>query len=306
MRALGILSRRARGSALPLPESDEKALSRPSSETGTRGAAILSVCLALLLLFCAPSLKAQNTESPERVVVEAPGADTQATASAETASPEEDFLDDLSPAVKVLLLLTAMTVLPAVLMTVTSFTRIIIVLGFVRRALSVQDAPPNQVMIGLALFLSLLIMSPVISGIHEEALKPYLSDDPQVHVGLGDAADIAAAKLSAFLLEQTREDDMLVILDVTGVERPDSPEDVPLHVLIPSFVLSELRTAFQMGFLIYLPFLIIDLVVASILLSMGMFMLPPVIISTPFKILLFILVDGWDLVVQSLVKSFVT
>lgn len=220
-------------------------------------------------------------------------------AVAETA-PAKGPLDDLTNPVKVVLLLTALTVLPAVLMCVTSFTRILIVLSFVRRALSVPEMPPNQVLLGLSLFLTLVVMNPVLKSVHDDALKPYLEGK----TGLGAAAETAGKSLSAFLLEQTRESDVLLLLDLTEVPTPESSKDLPLHVLIPAFTLSELRTAFQMGFLIYLPFLVVDLVVASVLLSMGMFMLPPVIISTPFKILLFVLVDGWDLVIKSLFQSF--
>lgn len=209
-------------------------------------------------------------------------------------------VDDLSGPVKIVLILTLLTLLPAILMTVTSFTRIVVVLGFVRRALAVQEIPPNQVVVGLSLFLTVLIMHPVISAVNEEALQPFLAEE----ITLGEAADLAGGELSSFLLHQTRDEDLIAMLDLTRTEKPERPEGVPLHVLVPAFALSELRTAFQMGFLVYLPFLIVDMVVASVLLSMGMFMLPPVIISTPFKILLFILVDGWDMVVMSVVKSF--
>ena len=260
----------------------------------------LLVMIALAFVSFGAIAPAQTPTQPEPK-------EAEATASPGAAEAEaKDPFDDLSPALKIVLILTALTVLPAVLMTMTSFTRIIIVLGFVRRALSVQETPPNQVLIGLSLFLTILIMSPVLKEIHEKALEPYLSDDPAVQVGLSTAASTAAGSLSRFLLDQTQENDILLMLEVTASEKPNTPAEVPLHVLIPAFALSELRTAFQMGFLIYLPFLIVDLVVASILLSMGMFMLPPVIISTPFKVLLFVLVDGWDLVVQSLVKSFLS
>jgi flagellar biosynthetic protein FliP len=210
--------------------------------------------------------------------------------------------EDLSSPMKIVLIFTALTVLPAIVMTVTSFTRIIIVLGFVRRALSVQEMPPNQVLIGLSIFLSFVIMHPVLSEVNEQALQPYLAET----MSLADAAEKASRSLATFLHGQTNEKDVMLMVDITHTEKPERAEDLPLHLLIPAFALSELRTAFQMGFLVYLPFLIVDLVVASVLLSMGMFMLPPVIISTPFKILLFVLVDGWDLVVRALVQSFQT
>ncbi|MAG56836.1 MAG: flagellar biosynthetic protein FliP [Planctomycetes bacterium] len=212
----------------------------------------------------------------------------------------KDPIDDLSSPVKIVLIMTALTVLPAIVMTVTSFTRIIIVLSFVRKALSVQEMPPNQVLVGLALFLTVVVMHPVISEVNENALQPYLDEK----ITLQEATDTGTRSLSTFLRSQTQNDDLILMVDLTKVDKPETAEDAPLHVLVPAFALSELRTAFQMGFLVYLPFLIVDLVVASVLLSMGMFMLPPVIISTPFKILLFVLVDGWDLVVRSLVLSF--
>ena len=211
-----------------------------------------------------------------------------------------DPVEDLSTPVKIVLILTALTVLPGLVMTVTSFTRIIIVLSFVRKALSVQEMPPNQVLVGLSLFLTIVVMNPVIGEVNDTALQPYLDEQ----ITLSEATDRASRSLSGFLLSQTRDSDLELIVDLTQQEKPATASDAPLYVLAPAFALSELRTAFQMGFLVYLPFLIVDLVVASVLLSMGMFMLPPVIISTPFKILLFILVDGWDLVVRALVQSF--
>lgn len=224
----------------------------------------------------------------------------QAAPPAAAEAKAEAPAGDLSNPVKIVLLLTVLAVLPAVLMSVTAFTRIIIVLSFVRRALSVQEMPPNQVMVGLALFLTLCVMQPIVGGIHEDALAPYLEGKLPIE----EAGKVAADRLSVFLRGQTRDEDILLLSDLTKTPPPETPEDLPLQVLVPAFTLSELRTAFQMGFLVYLPFLIVDLVVASVLLSMGMFMLPPVIISTPFKVLLFVLVDGWDLVVRSLFRSF--
>ncbi|NRA94597.1 MAG: flagellar type III secretion system pore protein FliP [Planctomycetes bacterium] len=244
--------------------------------------------VGLLLLLCG-AVVAQDLPLPDPQTPEASEAQTA-----------PDPTEDLSAPVKIVLILTALTVLPALVMTVTSFTRIIIVLSFVRKALSVQEMPPNQVLIGLALFLTIIVMNPVIGEVNDQALQPYLDEQ----ISLKEAADRGATSLSGFLLAQTRNEDLVLMVDLTRMEKPETPEDAPLHVLVPAFALSELRTAFQMGFLVYLPFLVVDLVVASVLLSMGMFMLPPVIISTPFKILLFILVDGWDLVVRSLVQSF--
>jgi flagellar biosynthetic protein FliP len=218
--------------------------------------------------------------------------------SAPAAAPESP--EGLSGPVQIVLVLTILALAPAILMTATSFTRILIVLSFIRRALSVPELPPNQVLIGLSLFLTLLVMKPVVTEVNDRALQPYLKHT----ITLSQAGDTGGRILSAFLLKHAREEDVRLFVELTHDELPERPEDVPLTILVPAFALSELRTAFQMGFLVYLPFLILDLVISSVLLSMGMFMLPPVIISTPFKILLFVLVDGWDLVVRSLVESF--
>lgn len=214
--------------------------------------------------------------------------------------PGGDSPGRLSSAVEIAIVLTLVTLLPSLLMSVTSFLRIIIVLSFVRRAMGVQELPPNPVLAGLALFLTIFIMFPVGSKVYDGAVQPYLDGK----LSLMGAGDEASKHLSEFLLKQTRETDLALFVELSKMERPESVADLPLRVIIPSFILSELKTSFQMGFIIFLPFLVIDLVVSSILLSMGMFMLPPVVISTPFKLLLFILVDGWNLVIRSLVTSF--
>lgn len=214
----------------------------------------------------------------------------EATASAE----------QLSSPVQIVLILTALSLAPAILMTVTSFTRIVIVLSFVRRALSVQDMPPNQVVIGLALFLTIVAMNPTLTAVWDGAVNPYLEEQ----LTLEEALDVAAVEMKTFMLQHAHDEEIGLFLDVTQSATPETPEDVPLTVLVPAFALSEVKVAFKMGFLIYIPFLILDIVISSILLAMGMFMLPPVIISTPFKILLFILVDGWTLVIGALMESF--
>lgn len=214
------------------------------------------------------------------------------------AAPEG--VEGLSGPLQIVLVLTVLALAPAILMTATSFTRILIVLSFIRRALSVPELPPNQILVGLSLFLTLLVMKPVMTEVNDQALQPYLSKA----ITLSEAGKAGGQVLGRFLMRHAREEDVRLFVELTHEELPTGPENVPLTVLIPAFALSELRTAFQMGFLVYLPFLILDLVISSVLLSMGMFMLPPVIISTPFKILLFVLVDGWDLVVKSLVESF--
>jgi flagellar biosynthetic protein FliP len=212
----------------------------------------------------------------------------------------------LSTAVEVAVLLTALSLLPAVLVTVTSFTRIMIVLSFVRRAIGVNELPPNPVIIGLSLFLTAFVMAPVGERMYANAWIPYRKAEISAEV----AGTNAWGELRGFLLANTRQSELALFTDLAKLpptsDASDAPIDPPARVLVPAFVLSELKTAFQMGFLLFLPFLVIDLVVSSVLLSMGMFMMPPVMISTPLKILLFVLVDGWSLVCQSLVTSFVT
>jgi flagellar biosynthetic protein FliP len=208
----------------------------------------------------------------------------------------------LSTAVEIAVLLTVLSLLPAILITITSFTRIVIVLSFVRRALSTNELPPNPVIIGLALFLTTFVMAPVAGRVHEKAWVPYRAGE----MNLEQAGGVAWTNLSEFLVANTRESELQLFAELAELEPEAAQEPLPLRVVVPAFVLSELKTAFQMGFLLFLPFLVIDLVISSVLLSMGMFMLPPVMISTPFKILLFVLVDGWYLVCESLVTSFNT
>jgi flagellar biosynthetic protein FliP len=209
-----------------------------------------------------------------------------------------------STAVEIAILLTVLTLLPAVLVTITSFTRIVIVLSFVRRALSVNELPPNPVLIGLSLFLTTFVMGPVASRIWDKAYVPYKAGELTIE----DAGAKAWDELAVFLVANTRKSELVMFSEMAKVEQVSDGQELhlPMRVIIPAFVLSELKTSFQMGFLLFLPFLVIDLVVSSVLLSMGMFMLPPVMISTPFKILVFVLVDGWHLVCESLVSSFVT
>lgn len=202
--------------------------------------------------------------------------------------------------IKILMALTVLTLAPAILIMMTSFTRIIIVLSFVRQALGTQQMPPNQLLIGLALFLSLFIMSPFISKINDEAIQPYLKGSINHEV----AFDKAVAPMRKFMFNQTRDADLALFINLSGAAQPKTRADVATSTLIPAFIISELKTAFQIGFIIYLPFLVIDMVAASVLMAMGMMMLPPVIISLPFKIMLFVFVDGWQLLVGSLVKSF--
>jgi flagellar biosynthesis protein FliP len=201
---------------------------------------------------------------------------------------------------QLLLIMALLTLAPAFVVLTTSFTRIVIVLSFTRNAMATQQIPPNQVLIGLALFLTFFVMQPVLAEINENAVQPYLEGEIEQE----EALEIGAEPLRGFMYYHTREKDLALFVNMAGIEQPETQADVPLHVLVPAFVISELKTAFQMGFMLYVPFLIVDMVVASTLMSMGMFMLPPVIVSMPFKLLLFILVDGWHLVVKSLLESF--
>ncbi len=205
-----------------------------------------------------------------------------------------------STTVQLIILLTILTVAPAILLMMTSFTRIVVVLSLLRHALSTQSLPPNQIIIGLALFLTFFIMAPTWQKINREALQPYYEE----RISGEEALTLAEKPIKDFMLRQTREKDLALFVKISGEKRPEKPDDVSLKTLIPAFVISELKTAFQIGFIIYLPFFVIDMVVSSVLLSMGMMMLPPIMISLPFKLLLFVLVDGWNLVVGSVVQSF--
>lgn len=224
----------------------------------------------------------------------------QSALPAVTVTPGPGGSQTYSLTIQTLLFLTSLTFLPAILLMMTSFTRIIIVLSLLRQALGAAQAPPNQMLVGLSLFLTFFVMAPVLERIYTEAYVPF-SDR---RIGFNDAIDRAAVPLKQFMLKQTRESDIAVFAKIANQPKLNGPEDVPMKILVPAYVISELKTAFQIGFVIFIPFLIIDLVVASVLMSMGMMMLSPVIISLPFKLMLFVLVDGWNLMVGSLVRSF--
>lgn len=282
---------------------------------------VLLVCIACLLVGTRASAEPAPAAAPVQAVG-APVPDATLDVGAVDLDGEngEAGSGRLATAVEIAILLTLLSILPAILITVTSFTRIVIVLSFVRRALSVNELPPNPILIGLALFLTTFVMAPVGIRVYETAWGPYREGTIDAAI----AGELAWSELSGFLVANTRESELELFAELAGIEpapavQPDDsldPErddssafsgtDLPLQVVVPAFVLSELKTAFQMGFLLFLPFLVIDLVIASVLLSMGMFMLPPVMISTPFKILIFVLVDGWHLVCESLVTSFIT
>lgn len=211
-----------------------------------------------------------------------------------------DLKDINNPLIETFLIISFLSFIPAVLIMVTSFTRIVVVLSFLRHAFGGQSVPPNPVIIGLALFLTFFVMSPTIDVVNKNAVTPYIQDE----LTFGEAIDEAVPPLKQFMLKQTRQKDISLFVGLSKKQVPATPEEVTMDVLIPAFAISELKTAFEIGFLLFLPFLIVDMVIASILLSMGMMMLPPVMISLPFKLLLFVLVDGWNLVIGSMMRTF--
>ncbi|MFC1491124.1 flagellar type III secretion system pore protein FliP [Nitrospinota bacterium] len=208
---------------------------------------------------------------------------------------------EVATGLQILALLTVLTLAPSILIMMTSFSRIIIVLSFMRQAMGTQQSPPNQVLIGMAMFLTLFSMAPIGSKINDEALQPFFAE----RINFVTAVQRAAVPVRNFMFKQTRKKDLALFISLSGSERPNKPDDVAITTLIPAFLISELKTAFQIGFMLFVPFLVIDMVVASVLLSLGMMMLPPILISLPFKLMLFVMVDGWNLIVGSLMRSFV-
>ena len=253
------------------------------------------VCLSLVLsaAMVAPSAAFAQDDA-------AIGEDAASGPTVTIALPGHGDRAGTSAAIRMLLLLTVLSIAPGILISMTSFTRIVIVLTFARQAVGTQSAPPTQVLLALALLLTGVVMTPVLSRVHDEALDPYVEDE----IGEEEAMTRAGDAMRGFLLAQTRESDVLLFHELAGVEPPAHADEVALRLLVPAFMISELRTAFEMGFLLYLPFVLVDLLCASILTAMGMVMMPPTMISTPLKILLFVMVDGWALLVRSLVASF--
>lgn len=246
------------------------------------------VCCIVLLAVLAPG-PAMAAEGDGNMPLLSIGVDHQDQSS-----------DKVGVVMQIFLLLTVLSLAPSILVMVTSFTRIAIVLSLLRQAIGSNQIPPSQIIVGLSLFLTIFIMSPVWQKVHQDAVKPYLADE----ISSTEALEKAMQPVRRFMFRQTREKDLSMMVDVAKMPRPKNIDDVPTHVLIPSFIISELKTAFQIGFMLYVPFLVIDMVVASVLLSMGMMMLPPVMVSLPFKLMIFVLTDGWYLIVGSLVKSF--
>lgn len=262
------------------------------------------LCLLLAVLTLLAPIAAQDPNDP--IGPPAPANSSNAAApqgpGITLAVRGGDGRENLSSALEIALLMTLLAMAPAIVMTMTCFTRIVIVLSFLKRAMSMQDLPPAMITTGFALFMTVFVMRPVVSDIYDKAYLPYVEH----RMDWREAAEIATQRMNKFMLSQTREEDVALILELSRTPRPATALDTPFHVAVPAFVLSEIKTAFQMGFVLFLPFVVIDLVISSILVSMGMFSLPPVVVSTPLKLLLFILVGGWDLVVVSLAQSFAT
>ena len=270
---------------------------------------LLRAVLIVMLTIAAP-LRAQD---PTGSGQKAPTTTTTATPDADASSADQgagvtlqinsgNGKQKLGTALEIVLLMTLLAMAPALIMTMTCFTRIVVVLSFLKRAMSMQDLPPAMITTGFALFMTIFIMKPVVSDIYDNAYVPYT----EYKIAWQEAAGIASYRMNRFMLAQTREADVALILELSRTPAPATALETPFHITVPAFVLSEIKTAFQMGFVLFLPFVVIDLVISSILVSMGMFSLPPVVISTPLKLLLFILVGGWDLVVMSLAESFAT
>ncbi len=248
-----------------------------------------SVILIILLIFYAVPLLAQDAGGV-RMPIPKITFDIE-----EAASPK-----DVALSLQILFLLTILTLAPSIIMMMTSFTRIVIVLDFIKRALTLQQMPPNQIIVGLAIFLTIFIMSPIFIEINDTALQPYLNGK----ISNEEFFDKGMEPLRGFMLKQTRKKDIALFIDLAKLEKPKNKDDVPTYCLIPAFMISELKRAFEMGVYIFIPFMVIDMIVASALMAMGMIMLPPVMISLPFKIILFVLVDGWNLLIYELVRSF--
>ncbi len=268
---------------------------------------LLLGCALAVLLLDVPPLRAQMADTPTAVVTPASAAAPAVQTAPAASSPLRLNIGlegsagtgDVSVAIQLVVVMTLLTLAPSMVILMTSFTRIVIVLGFVRTAIGVPSAPSNQIIVGLSLFLTLFLMGPVFDRVNTEAVQPYLAKQ----VTSGEALDRASTPIKEFMLKQTRTRDLEFFLEL-GRFPPTKVADLPLRVVVPSFVISELQTSFQMGFLLFLPFLVIDFLVSSVLMALGMMMMPPAIVSLPFKLLLFVLVDGWHLVVKSLVDSF--
>jgi flagellar biosynthetic protein FliP len=251
---------------------------------------VRGVLLSLLLILCLIGLPRSEVHGQERIPIPRIGITLE----------EAEEPRDVALSLEILFLLTVLTLAPAIIISVTSFTRIAIVFSFIKRALSTQQEPPNQIMMGLAIFLTIFIMAPTIKEVNDVAIKPYFAQE----INVEEMFQLGIKPVRTFMFRQTREKDIALFLRLGDVERPRNRDDVPTYVIIPAFIISELTTAFKIGILLFIPFIVIDLIVASTLMSMGIIFLPPVLISLPFKIILFILVDGWHLLTYQVVNSF--
>ncbi len=256
----------------------------------TRRLAIALIALAMLLMPAVAAAQGRGGAPPSSSV----------TATPNTLQVQVDGVGAVSAPLQIVILLTLLSFIPAALVMMTSFTRIAIVFHFMRQAIGTQEMPSNQMVIGLTLFLTAFIMAPTVARINEAAIQPALAGQ----ISTTTAMERAAPPLRDFMLKQTREADLALFANLAGIARPANPQDLPMRVVIPAFAISELKTGFQMGFFIFIPFLLVDLVVSTTLLSMGMLQLPPMMVSLPFKVLLFVMIDGWNLLVGSLVRSF--
>ncbi|MHC4637054.1 MAG: flagellar type III secretion system pore protein FliP [Planctomycetota bacterium] len=259
--------------------------------------------IIILLIFIAPAAvcfsQPEDAAEAEVSTLDLPSVGDLMTVIDKTASDQSTGREWSTP-VKLVIIFSGLAILPSLMMMMTSFTRIIIVLGFMRRALSTQTIPPTIALVGLALFLTLYTMAPTFSKINNSAVKPYIAEE----IDFTTASSRAGEAIKQFMLSQCRESDLAVFVEMSQAEQPATPKDISLHIVVPAFIISEFRTAFEMGCLLFIPFLLIDMVIASVLLSAGMMMLPPVMISLPFKLIIFILVDGWGLLARSLSLSF--
>jgi len=268
----------------------------------TNKLSLILVLTTIICFFCGPVMAQTATTTTPVIETENPVGEIKGIPAlpALTIQKNSDGTEDYSVTLQILLMMTALSFLPAILMMMTSFTRIIIVLSILRQALGLQQSPSNQILIGLSLFLTFFIMSPVWDRVYTDAIDPYTKEE----ITSKQALENTKVPFQEFMLAQTRESDLSLFFKISGTENVAGPEDVPFSILMPAFITSELKTAFQIGFIIFIPFLVIDIVIASVLMAMGMMMLSPLIISLPFKIMLFVLVDGWALIIGTLAASF--
>ncbi len=262
--------------------------------------AVAGIVVLLMVLSASSSTLAAPAASDSLANTTAQAIATEISAAAQVADPAAPPASGAQMALRILIMMTALSLLPAIILTMTCFTRIIIVFSFLRQALGIQGMPPNQIMVGMALFLTAFVMGPVAEHIRSEAIEPLMADE----ISVIEAVDRAQAPISGFMLANTDDDDLRLFYEISERALPETREDVDFSILVPAFTLSEVRTAFQMGFLVLLPFMVIDLVVASVLMAMGMMMLPPALIALPLKIMVFVLADGWGLIIGSLARSF--